>query len=110
MKATISIVCHLALDKAKECIGSIIHNQTQEQWDRTRLILTSNGNREVELYFTELAGLGFTGRPGIYGLEEDRRIKVVVNATNQGFIEPNKLAISITNTELFIMLNDDAVV
>jgi|HubBroStandDraft_2_1064218.scaffolds.fasta_scaffold00145_25 GT2 family glycosyltransferase len=92
MKATISIVCHLALAQAKSCIASVLNGGGDFD-----LILTANGNLDAFKYFGELG----SSREGI---------KVIMHDHNRGFIEPNKLALQATDSPIFVMLNDDAIV
>lgn len=91
MNTTISVITYTQLEKAKLCIKSILNGGGQ-----FGLILTANGNPEAAEYFQSLANL--------YS-----NIRVVVNETNEGFIEPNKKALAMTNTELFCMVNDDCI-
>lgn len=92
MTSTISILTHSALGHAKRCIASV-----QAFSSDYELILTANGNPEAATYFLRLS----TQHPNI---------RVVVNDENEGFIEPNRKALEMTETPFFVMLNDDTVV
>ena len=92
MKSTISILCHTALPEAKACLASV-----QAGGGDFDLILTANGNADASAYFHELA-------------DYSPNIRVVTNLDNMGFIEPNRVALSMTETPLFVLLNDDAIV
>ncbi len=94
MKATISIICHRALDHAKNCISSVLNGGGDFD-----LILHANANLEALRYFCGIK-LGF---PRIY-------IRVFSSVENEGFIPPNVRALEITETPLFVMLNDDCIV
>ena len=91
MKTTISIVTYTQLEKAKLCIKSILNGGGHFD-----LILTANGNPEAAAYFQTLANA--------YPF-----IRLVVNETNEGFIEPNRRALEMTDTPLFCMVNDDCI-
>lgn len=90
-RVTISILTYTALRQAKACIASVL-----KQTEPFNLILTANGNPEVASYFTDLA-------------KNFANISVVTNSINQGFIDPHTHALSRCNTELFLLLNDDAI-
>lgn len=94
MKATISIVCHLALSQVKSCIASVLNGGGEFS-----LILTANGNIQASDYFQEIKKT----HPII-------DIQVQSYAYNEGFIKPNLDALNITHTELFVLLNDDVIV
>jgi GT2 family glycosyltransferase len=94
MKATISIVCHLAFAQAKTCIASVMNANCKTKFD---LILTANGNDQAAQYFNDLR-------------DRFANIFVVKNDTNEGFIGPQTTAFKFCQTDLFIMLNDDCVV
>ena len=91
MRTTISIVTYTQLEKAKLCIKSILNGGGQFD-----LILTANGNIEAAAYFQILA-------------DTYTNVRMVVNETNEGFIEPNKRALGMTDTPLFAMVNDDCI-
>lgn len=93
MRFTISIVCHVALSQAKACLASLVAS-TQP----FRLILTANGNAAVAAFFAEFQAA--------YPQFET---KVIVNATNEGYIEPQKKAFEMCETEFWVMLNDDTI-
>lgn len=89
MRFTVSMLCHVALRQAKASIASILKSP-----EPFRLILTANGNPDAATYFTQLA-------------TEFPNITVVVNEKNEGYINPQKHAFSLCDTEIFVMLNDD---
>jgi ADP-heptose:LPS heptosyltransferase len=89
---TVSVLTYTALRQAKACIASVLKSTTDFD-----LILTANGNPEAAAYFMTLA-------------KEFANIRVVVNETNLGYIEPMKHALTLCETEFFVMLNDDATV
>ncbi len=89
---TISILTHTALGAAKRCINSVFSFS-----DDYELILTANGNPKAAEYFHRLA-------------RNHKHVRVVVNPVNRGFIEPNRHALELTDTPLFVMLNDDTLV
>lgn len=91
MRTTISILCHSQLELAKLCIRSVLNGGGEFD-----LILTANGNPDAAQYFNLLAKI-------------HPHIRVVVNEVNKGFIFPNEVALSLTNTELFCMVNDDCI-
>jgi GT2 family glycosyltransferase len=91
MRTTISIVCYNQIDKVQLCINSIFNGGGDFD-----LILTANGDSAIAAYFQKLA-------------EEHSNVRVVVNPENLGFIEPNKHALAMTETELFCMVNDDCI-
>lgn len=93
MKFTVSILCYTQLQLAKRCIQSVLQNSPPD----VQLILTANGNPEAAAYFAELAS-------------RFSNIRVVVNSENLGFIEPNRRALAMCETEYFLLLNDDATV
>lgn len=92
MRATISILTYTQLELAKQCIASVLNGGGDFD-----LILTANGNAEAARYFRDLS----VRCPGV---------RVIENEHNLGFIEPNKTALAMTETPLFLMLNDDCVV
>jgi ADP-heptose:LPS heptosyltransferase/GT2 family glycosyltransferase len=91
-KFTISILTYVALRQAKACIASVLKSKGD-----FKLILTANGNPDAAKYFTDLA-------------KEFANITVIVNEKNEGYIEPQKKAFSMCDTEFFVMTNDDAIV
>ncbi len=92
MRFTISILTYTALRQAKACIASVLKST-----EPFKLILTANGNPEAAAYFQQVA-------------VEFPNITVVINPNNEGFIEPNRHALTLCDTEFFVMLNDDTVV
>lgn len=90
-RVTISILTYTALRQAKACIASVL-----KQTEPFKLILTANGNPEAAAYFRDIAR-SFAG------------VTVVENAHNQGFIDPHSHALTLCTTELFLLLNDDAI-
>ena len=91
MKTTISVITYTQLDKAKLCIKSILNGGGD-----FNLILTANGNPEAAEHFNAIA-------------RTHKNVRVVVNTENEGFMEPNKKALAMTDTELFCMVNDDCI-
>lgn len=89
---TISLLTHTALSAARRCIASVMQHSTDYD-----LILTANGNPEAADYFSQLA-------------QTFQHVRVVVNETNEGFIKPNVHALSLTETPLLVLLNDDTLV
>lgn len=90
MRATISILTYSAVGYARDCVESVLEHTTNFE-----LLLTSNGSDRTTELFRSF---------------QDTRwkvIRVIENATNQGFIAPNRFALEITTTPLFVMLNDD---
>lgn len=94
MKYTVSILTYTALDHAKRCVESVLANSDMSQ---TRLLLTANGSVDALEYFTKIEDV-------------NENVAVIYNENNQGFIEPNKSALKSTNTEYFVMCNDDTIV
>lgn len=96
MKFTISILTYTALDQAKACIASVLENSP---YGKFSLILCANGNPEAAKYFKQVE-------------RENKGVPIIVRALskNEGFIEPNRMALGNTNTPYFVMLNDDAIV
>ncbi len=90
-RVTVSVLTYTAVRQAKACIASLLKQSVP-----FKLILTANGNPEAATYFTDLA-------------KEFANISVVINERNHGFIDPNRHALTLCETELFLMLNDDAV-
>ncbi len=88
---TVSILTYTAVPQAKRCIASVLKSTVP-----FKLILTANGNPEAAKFFGEVA-------------KEHAFVSVIVNEKNEGFIEPNKRALELCETELFVMLNDDAI-
>jgi ADP-heptose:LPS heptosyltransferase/GT2 family glycosyltransferase len=88
---TISVLTYVAVRQSKACIASLI-----KQTLPFKLILTANGNQEAAAFFNQVAS-------------EWPNVTVVVNEKNEGFIEPNKHALSLCDTEFFVMVNDDCV-
>jgi len=93
-KFTISILTYTALDRAKECIASVLKNSHD-----FRLILTANGNEAAYEYFRDIAVA-----------TKHVHITAIRNRENLGFIPPNIAALNKCDTPYFVMLNDDAVV
>jgi ADP-heptose:LPS heptosyltransferase len=92
-KFTVSILTYRAIGHARNCIRSVLQSSPTD----TQLILTDNGNMaEVGYFFEEVRAAN------------PDRVRVVHNAENLGFIDPNKKALEMTTTEYFVMLNDDA--
>ena len=92
MKATISILTHTALPQAKTCIAAVLAGGGDFD-----LILMANGNPEAEKYFCDL----------VFSRTD---IRVVINDINLGFIDPNRTALEMTHSDIFVMLNDDCIV
>lgn len=91
-KFTVSILTYTQLDRAKSCIQSVLAGGGD-----VKIILTANGNPGAATYFKELEKI-------------DNRFLVVVNDKNEGFWRPNNHAFAISDSEFFVMLNDDATV
>lgn len=89
-RVTISVLTYCALEHAKKCIQSI-----QDNVSNYELILTANGSPAATAYFRSLADAN------------PRSVRVVVNETNEGFIAPNRHALTLANGEFFLMCNDD---
>lgn len=87
---TISIICFNAIDACKRTLSAVLDSR-----EGATLILTANGNPEVAEYFDKIAS-------------QRDNIKVLKNATNQGFVQPSNWAFSLCETPLFVALNDDA--
>lgn len=95
MKFTVSILCYKAISLARNCVRSVLAHSPVD----TQLILTDNGNpMETGIFFDEIAA------------ENPGRVVVIHNPTNEGFIEPNRRALALCDTEFFVMLNDDTTV
>lgn len=92
MRATISILTYSAVAQAKACLASVLAGGGEFD-----LILTANGSHEALALFEEMK----SKRPGTI---------VVARSQNDGFIEPNRYALSLTTNPLFVILNDDAIV
>jgi ADP-heptose:LPS heptosyltransferase len=91
-RVTISILTYSALPLARRCIAAVFEHTTDFD-----LILTANGNQDVAAFFGKLA-------------MEHKNVVFVVNAKNEGFIEPNKHALRLTQTPVLVLLNDDVIV
>lgn len=89
---TVSIVTHTAFQQAKACVASVLKSMVP-----FRLIITAQGNQESAEYFKGVAA-------------EFPFITVIVNATNEGYIEPQEKAFALCDTDFFVMLNDDTIV
>lgn len=89
---SVSLITYTALACAKRCIASI-----QQHSSDYELILTANGNPAVALYFQRLA-------------EQHANIRVVVNETNEGYQNPNRRALEMSNSPLHVLINDDTLV
>jgi ADP-heptose:LPS heptosyltransferase/glycosyltransferase involved in cell wall biosynthesis len=91
---SISILTYTALPMAKRCIESVL-----AAGGNIELLLTDNGGApEVGKFFDECAA------------KNPERVHVTHNATNLGFIEPNRQAFRIARGKYFILLNDDTLV
>ncbi len=91
-EVTVSILTYSQVGFARRCIESILAGG-----EEVAFILTANGNAEVEKYFNEVAA-------------RVPNVRVVVNATNQGFWKPNNHALTLCTTPFFCMVNDDVAV
>lgn len=91
-RVTISILTYTAVNQAKACLASVFQSTLP-----FKLILTANGNPAAAGIFAQVA-------------KERPETTVLVNEKNEGFIEPNKRAFDLCDTEFFVMLNDDATV
>lgn len=94
IKYSISILTYKAVGMSIECVRAILNSSTPKE--DYELILTANGNEEIAQFFE----LTKNNNP-------EANIRVVVNSTNLGFIDPNKTAFSMARGEFFVMLNDD---
>lgn len=93
-KFTISVLTYTALEHSRRCIQSILENSGDARdYD---LILTANGSPEAAKFFHSIA-------------RENKNVRVVVNETNAGFIEPSKVALAMTETPFFVLANDDTI-
>lgn len=90
MKYTISILTMCALEQARRCIASVFEHSKD-----FKLILTSNGSPEAAKMFRDLERI-------------HPNVRVVVNAKNEGFIEPSRKAFEMCDTPYLVLLNDDA--
>lgn len=96
MKYTISILAVNCLELTRRCVDSILAAGTGA--DEAELILTDNGSGpELGEYFDRL-------------VQTHANIRVVRNSANCGFIEPNRRALAMAQSEFFVMLNNDATV
>lgn len=91
MRVTISILTYSAIVQARACIASVLAGGGDFD-----LILTANGNPAAASLFREVEA----AYPG--------KVRVVVNDKNEGFMEPNRRALAMTETPIFLMLNDDS--
>jgi len=94
MKFSISIVTYTAINQVKRCIESVRFNSVGHDFE---LILTANGSKEAAAYFETVNNLLHP-------------VRVIVNETNEGFINPNMRALDSAKGEYFVVLNDDATV
>lgn len=91
MKFTISVLALNNLALTRRCIESVLKGGGDFE-----LIVTDNGSMDgTKEYLEALKGERFT---------------VIRNEKNQGFAPPNVHALSVARGELFVMLNNDAVV
>jgi ADP-heptose:LPS heptosyltransferase/GT2 family glycosyltransferase len=88
-RVTVSVLTYTAVRQSKACIASLLRQTVP-----LKLILTANGNPEAAAYFTDLA-------------KEFANITVVINDRNLGFMDPNRHALTLCDTECFLLLNDD---
>lgn len=96
MKFSISILAFNNLALTRRCVNSVFHAGTN--LDEAELILTDNGSTDgVAGYFESVA-------------RSHANVTVVHNRTNEGFIEPNRAALTRSRGEFFVMLNNDTVV
>lgn len=92
MKFTISILAWDRIELTRKCLASVLRQSIKD----TEIILTNNGSTDgTDAYFNELA-------------RKHPFIRVVHNATNQGFIDPNRAALEMAQGRYFVMLNNDA--
>lgn len=92
--ATVSVISFNNIAHTKRCLAAIFACGGSPQ-----VILTNNGSTDgTKEYFDALAH------------QKRGYVRVVHNATNEGFIEPNRSALKMTDTELFVMVNNDCIV
>ena len=83
------------IEMTRRCLESVIRYSPKDQFE---LILTDNASNDgTAPYFDALA-------------KEHPHIKVVHNAKNEGFIEPNKKALAMAAGKYLVLLNNDCVV
>lgn len=91
---TISIVCFNNLELTKACIASVLKYSSDFE-----LIVTNNASSDATKEY--LNSIPNTHR---------KTIKVVENANNLGFINPNNHALTLARGEFFVCLNNDLTV
>lgn len=95
---SISILTYTALSFAKQCVESVLAHRGKHTIE---LLLTDNGGApEVGSFFESVAA----------NAPEGVTVRVFHNASNQGFISPNRHAFSQATGKYFILLNDDTTV
>ena len=94
MKFTVSILAYGRLELTRKCVESVLkHSEDVE------IVLTNNASTDgVKEYFDSV-------QPG-----HGQSVRVIHNATNEGFIEPNRRALAMASGEFFILLNNDCTV
>lgn len=89
-KFSISILALNNLDLTKRCIASVMKNSEDYE-----LILTNNGSTDgIPGFFDELA-------------KEFAQVRVIHNATNVGYQEPNSRALNEASGTYLVLLNND---
>lgn len=87
---TISVLALNNLELTKRCLASVLRNSSDFE-----LILTNNGSTDgIPAFFEEVA-------------KEFPCVRVVHNATNLGYQEPNRVALEMATGEYLVLLNND---
>lgn len=94
-KITISILAYGAVEHSRACLQSVLANSVGHD---VEIILTDNGSTDgtAELFQEVKAKL------------PEGTVRIITNEKNLGFIEPNRIALSVARGEYFILLNNDA--
>lgn len=91
---TISLLCCNRLELTRACLTSVLAHSTN-----CELIITDNGSTDgTQAYLTDFAAKHTT------------TVRVVRNATNEGFKDPNNHALTLARGEFFVLLNNDMTV
>jgi GT2 family glycosyltransferase/glycosyltransferase involved in cell wall biosynthesis/uncharacterized coiled-coil protein SlyX len=95
-KASIIIVTWNNLNFTRQCIKSVLDDQT---WPNVELIVVDNASRDgTTQYLQSLA-------------EKEPRVKVIFNDQNRGFAAANNIGLQYANdSEFVVLLNNDVVV
>ena len=90
--ATISILCHNHLEVTKKCIDSVLKNSPEN----IEVLITDNASTdETPSYLTKI---------------KDKRVKIITNLDNVGFIKAHNYNVEIAIGKYFIALNNDLTV